>query len=277
MLKKNKQKKVKKIYRLVTMDADSLKEKYSLLLTKLNSFAYGGLLFIIIATITTLLLIFTPLHNLLPQANNIRLQATVANNKLLIDSLKKEIEIRDNYFTNIKDIITNKNINKFEADTTSTNILTKKEQDSINKVVLEHLNTLETNLNSETYQINKENFITPIQNAVVTNEFNTTKEHYGIDLAAPKNTVILSAQKGTVILASWTMNEGYVIEIQHSNNLITVYKHCGELLKKEGDKVDAAEPIAIVGNTGENTTGYHLHFEIWENGIPINPRKYINF
>ena len=259
------------------MDADSLKEKYSLLLTKLNSFTYGGLLFIIIATITTLLLIFTPLNNLIPQHGNIRLQSLVAQNKLLIDSLKKEIEIRDNYFINIQNIITNKDIEKFEADTTVDNILTKKEQDSINKVLLEQINTLKAGISSETYQINKENFITPIQNAVVTNEFNTAKEHYGIDLAAPENTVVLSAQKGTVILASWTMNEGYIIEIQHSNNLITIYKHCGELLKKEGDQVDAAEPIALVGNTGENTTGYHLHFEIWENGIPINPRKYINF
>ncbi len=277
MRKKNKQKKIKKVYRLVIMDADSLKEKYSLLLTKLNSFTYGGLLFIIIATITTLLLIFTPLHNLLPQPNNIRLQSIVAENKLLIDSLKKEIEIRDNYFTNIQNIITNKNIDKFEADTTANNILSKKEQDSISKLMMEQLKTMNADINSETYEINKENFITPIQNAVVTNDFNTAKEHYGIDLAAPENTVILSAQKGTVILASWTMNEGYIIEIQHSNNLLTIYKHCGELLKKEGDKVDAAEPIALVGNTGENTTGYHLHFEIWENGVPINPRKYINF
>lgn len=107
--------------------------------------------------------------------------------------------------------------------------------------------------------------------------FNAKSEHFGVDLVAPKNEAIKATLDGTVIFAEWTLETGYVIEIQHTNNLISVYKHNSVLHKKQGDKVNAGDVIAIVGNSGELSTGPHLHFELWYNGIPINPQEYIMF
>ena len=102
-------------------------------------------------------------------------------------------------------------------------------------------------------------------------------EHYGVDIVAPADEPILASLKGTVILSTWTLGTGNIIQIQHENDIITVYKHNSMLLKKSGDVVKAGEPIAIIGNSGELSTGPHLHFELWYKGIPVNPEKYIKF
>lgn len=82
---------------------------------------------------------------------------------------------------------------------------------------------------------------------------------------------------GAVVVAGWIPGEGNIIIIQHNNDLISVYKHCSVLLKKQGDYILTGDPIGIVGNTGENTSGPHLHFEIWKKGIPLNPQEFITF
>lgn len=102
-------------------------------------------------------------------------------------------------------------------------------------------------------------------------------KHYGVDIAANPNESILATLDGTVILSTYTAETGYVIQIQHGQDFVSVYKHCGSLLKKEGDTVKGGEAIALVGNTGEKTTGSHLHFELWNKGRAINPSKYIVF
>ena len=112
---------------------------------------------------------------------------------------------------------------------------------------------------------------------MVTNKFKSTTDHYGVDLVSSANSLISTVLDGTVIFAGWTLETGYVIYIQHQNNLISVYKHNAELLKTLGDKVKAGEAIAIIGNSGELSTGPHLHFELWQNGIALNPELYINF
>ena len=99
----------------------------------------------------------------------------------------------------------------------------------------------------------------------------------GIDIAAKEDEPILATLAGTVILATWTIETGNTIQIQHEDNLISIYKHNSVLLKKAGDKVEAGDPIAIIGNSGEFTSGTHLHFEIWHDGIPVNPEDYVIF
>jgi murein DD-endopeptidase MepM/ murein hydrolase activator NlpD len=96
-------------------------------------------------------------------------------------------------------------------------------------------------------------------------------------VAAPRNTAIKSAADGMVIFAGYTVETGYSIAIQHPNNVVTMYKHNSLLLKKAGSAVKAGEAIAIIGNTGELTTGPHLHFELWYKGRPVNPSDYIIF
>jgi murein DD-endopeptidase MepM/ murein hydrolase activator NlpD len=132
------------------------------------------------------------------------------------------------------------------------------------------------NASDQPVKINELNFIPPLK-GVVTNGQDMSNGHYGIDIVGKADAPIVAALSGTVILAEWTTETGYVIQIQHENNLITVYKHNSRLLKKEGDRVKAGETIAIMGNTGKETTGPHVHFEMWMNGGCLNPEDYIKF
>jgi murein DD-endopeptidase MepM/ murein hydrolase activator NlpD len=120
------------------------------------------------------------------------------------------------------------------------------------------------------------NFFPPV-NGIVTAHFNLKDRHYGTDLATNYNQAIKSTLDGSVIFADWTLETGYVIAIQHPFNIISVYKHNSVLLKKSGDHVNVGEPIAISGQSGELSSGPHLHFELWYNGIPLNAEDYILF
>ena len=111
----------------------------------------------------------------------------------------------------------------------------------------------------------------------LTNKMNISAGHFGVDIIAPKNEAVVAILKGTIIYQNWSPNDGHVVHIQHKNNLLSIYKHNSEVLKKIGDYVDAGEPISIVGNSGEHSTGPHLHFELWHNGYPMDPEKFINF
>jgi murein DD-endopeptidase MepM/ murein hydrolase activator NlpD len=119
-------------------------------------------------------------------------------------------------------------------------------------------------------------FFTPLKGSI-TNSFEPTSRHYGIDIVAPKNEAIKATLDGTVIFAEWTVKTGYVIQLQHANNLTSIYKHNSVLLKEVGDAILAGEAIAIVGNSGKLTSGPHLHFELWRDGVALDPEKYINF
>ena len=112
---------------------------------------------------------------------------------------------------------------------------------------------------------------------VVTNHYDPPQNHYGIDLVAAPNEVVLAVANGTIVLSGWTLETGYTLSIQHENNFISVYKHNSKLLKHQGDRVKAGEAIAIIGNSGELTTGPHLHFELWQNGNSVDPTKFIHF
>jgi murein DD-endopeptidase MepM/ murein hydrolase activator NlpD len=119
-------------------------------------------------------------------------------------------------------------------------------------------------------------FFTPV-NGIVTRSFNPGEGHFGIDLVAEPNEVVKAALDGTVTMSTWTLETGYVIQVQHDFELITVYKHNATLFKSVGQKVMAGDAIAIVGNSGELTTGPHLHFELWHDRVPLNPAEYIAF
>jgi murein DD-endopeptidase MepM/ murein hydrolase activator NlpD len=120
-------------------------------------------------------------------------------------------------------------------------------------------------------------FFMPPVSGDITSGYDLPKNHFGIDVAAPKNTAIKAAADGVVVSAGYTVETGYSIAIQHPNNVITMYKHNSVLLKPAGAAVKAGEAIALIGNSGENTSGPHLHFELWYKGRPMDPTDYINF
>ncbi len=120
-------------------------------------------------------------------------------------------------------------------------------------------------------------YFTPPVKGQVSASYMTGKKHYGVDIIAVKNTPVLATLPGYVISADWTINTGYTIAIQHDNNLVSFYKHNSSLLKQVGDRVQAGEAIAIIGNSGVLTSGPHLHFELWYNGKPLDPEDYLVF
>lgn len=119
-------------------------------------------------------------------------------------------------------------------------------------------------------------FFSPIS-GIVTNKYNSSSSHFGVDVVAPKNEVIKAAADGTVILSSWTQDSGHTLAIQHKHQLVSFYKHNSVLLKKVGETVKAGDPVAVIGNSGELTDGPHLHFELWYEGNPVNPQDFIFF
>ena len=119
-------------------------------------------------------------------------------------------------------------------------------------------------------------FFTPIS-GIITSRFDLSEEHYGVDVVAKTDEPVKCIADGSVIMADWTQSSGNIIAVQHRGNLISVYKHNAALLKKVGSFVSAGEIIAIIGNTGELTTGPHLHFELWYNGNPVNPEDFVSF
>jgi len=112
---------------------------------------------------------------------------------------------------------------------------------------------------------------------VITKGFDPVKKHFGVDVVAKQNEAIKSVLDGTVIFSNWTLETGYVVAIQHSQNIVSIYKHNSAILTKAGDYVNAGDPVAIIGESGEYTTGPHLHFELWYEGKPVNPKDYISF
>lgn len=119
-------------------------------------------------------------------------------------------------------------------------------------------------------------FFSPLK-GMVSSKYNPVEQHFGVDITAPANEPVKAALNGTVLFSGWTSETGYVIGIQHDNNLVSMYKHNSALLKKTGTLVQAGEVIAIVGNSGELSSGPHLHFELWHNGNPVNPQEYMVF
>lgn len=287
-MSENTKKPIKK-YRLTFFDEETLHEITSFKLTRNSIFTAIGLLIIIISTIIILLFVYTPLNILIPSKYDSREKKESINNSIVIDSLKQKIDAEKKYLSQIKNIMQGNipadTFNESEVFSDTTNPVKKKyefkttELDSIlrsqieksedeNLSVIEKVNTAS--------KLKNLHFVVPIK-GIVTNEFNVKEGHRGIDITAGTDKAVLATLTGTVIIADWSIETGYVIGLQHDNDIISFYKHNSVLLKKVGDRVQAGESIAITGNSGEKTTGPHLHFELWYKGTPVNPRDFITF
>lgn len=119
-------------------------------------------------------------------------------------------------------------------------------------------------------------FYSPIK-GIISSSFSAQEQHYAVDIAVKQNEPVRTTLSGHVVFASYTPETGYVVIVQHGNNLLSMYKHCASIIKKVGSFVRGGEVIAFAGNTGSLTTGPHLHFELWYNGNPVNPTDYIAF
>lgn len=241
----------------------------------------GAVVTIIIGV--TILIAFTPLREYIPGYPSGKLRQNLIKNALATDSLEQKISLYDRYFHDLRAMLSGENpldtiVRRDSIVRPNLNDFRRINQDSLFKDELEqeqfnlHLNPGSSRKSGLASLL----FFPPIK-GMITSKQDISSGHYGVDIVAKLNSRVSSALDGTVMLSEWTMETGYVIVIQHDQNIITSYKHNAELLKKQGEKVKAGEVIAIMGNSGKETTGPHLHFELWVNGNPINPEDYISF
>ncbi|MDH7913720.1 M23 family metallopeptidase [Winogradskyella sp. SYSU M77433] len=269
-------------YRLVILNEDTFEERFAIKLTRLNVFIITSISAITLIFLTTLLIAFTPLREYIPGYSSARLkkQATILNYKT--DSLVHELELNKRYYASIRKVLT--------GDVASSNF----NRDSILQAAKNDIGVLQVTTNKEDSllreKVNKEdkynlfesgdksNFVLfPPVNGTISESYNIKEKHYAVDVVVAANTPVKATADGTVIFAEWTVETGYVVIIEHNQELISVYKHNSEITKSQGDLVKAGEVIAMSGNTGELTTGPHLHFELWSKGYPVNPTNFIDF
>ena len=275
-------------YRLVILNEETLEERISFKLSRLNAFVAIGMLSIILVFITTYIIAFTPLKEYIPGYTDVTLQRRIYELQLRSDSVAFAMRAQERYLEDLRKVLGGDLPNERKmapADTAQSlkyqNIKDKRSpEDSILRT--EYDNANKYNLFKSDKSSGKGStmrnitFFAPIK-GMVTSEFDPLRKHFGIDIVAARDEVIKSVEDGTVIFAGWTVETGNVIAIQHPGNIISIYKHNSVLLKKEGNIVHAGETVAIIGESGELSTGPHLHLELWINGIPVNPKDYIVF
>jgi murein DD-endopeptidase MepM/ murein hydrolase activator NlpD len=271
-------------YRLVVMNDDTFEETFSLRLTPLGVFTLIGSVTIILTIVVISLVAFTPLREYIPGYADVHMRRNLINITLRSDSLERALIERNAFLQNIGNVLsgnisTDSTQNRPGKDTLHTNLPMKassKEEELKKNIESQDKYSLAFGTDASHNGLNNFFFFTPMKGRI-TDPFNTKKQHFGMDIAGPENEAIKVTLDGTVLLATWSSETGYTIAVQHSNNLISVYKHNSVLLKKAGDYVKAGEPIAIIGNSGEQTSGPHLHFELWYNGTAIDPQNYMVF
>ncbi|QTN38211.1 M23 family metallopeptidase [Cryomorphaceae bacterium] len=274
---------LKNKYRLVILNDDTFEEKLSFRLSRLNVFVATGLSVITLIALTIILIAFTPLREYIPGYSSTSLRRQAMDNAVLTDSLRRVIANQERYVDIINGVISG---NLPEYDTAevveasgndSIEMPPSPEDSALRERVAqeERYNIFEDGVR-ESGDLTNLTFFSPIK-GVVSGRFDPSTDHFAIDIVAAENEPILAVLEGTVLLATWSSDEGYVMAIQHVGGLISVYKHNSVLLKGQGEVVQAGEAVAIIGNSGHLSTGPHLHFELWNNGIAVDPESYIVF
>ena len=269
-------------YKLTIINENTLEEVVGLRVSKLNGISVLLSVLTVLFLVASVIIAFTPLRNYLPGYMNSEIRAQVVENALRVDSIQLLVDRQDLYIMNIQDIFSG----TIRVDTVhNMDSLTTVREDSLMERTQreaefrkQYEETEKYNLTSITARPDIEGliFYRPTR-GMITDKFDADRKHYGTDIAANPGESVLATLDGTVILSTYTAETGYVIEVQHNQDFISVYKHCSSLLKREGDTVQAAEDIRMVGNRGQMTTGPHLHFELWHKGRAVNPEQYIVF
>ncbi|UWX54999.1 M23 family metallopeptidase [Maribacter litopenaei] len=270
-------------YRLVILNESTFEEKISFKLSRLNVFVTGSLFMIALIGLTILLIAFTPLREYIPGYSSTALKRQATELTYKTDSLVRTLNYTNRYLDNIRMVlkgdIENNEINRdslfeqFKIDPSSVD-LTPTREDSLLRAEV----ALEDKYNLFERDPNRKNLVLfPPVNGTVSMNYDLERKHYAVDIVAPIDTPVKAVANGTVIFSEWTADTGYVIILEHPDGLLSVYKHNGSLAKFQGAVVRGGEVIASVGNTGEFTTGPHLHFELRDEGNPVDPQNFIDF
>jgi murein DD-endopeptidase MepM/ murein hydrolase activator NlpD len=273
-------------YRFSVSNDTTFEEVWRIRLTKYNAFLLITLLVCFIVGTTSLLIVFTNLREFIPGYPDVTMRRNILVSAIRLDSLERELELRDKYFANLNAIIAGKpptDVYTLRDTARNYKSITFKTlpEDSALRARIENEDKYNLSLGpvapEAVTSLAGLHFFPPVK-GIVSGKFDPASKHYGTDIVTRPNSLVGAALNGTVIFTGWTMETGYVIEIQHSDNIVSVYKHNASLLKETGDLVRTGESIAVVGDSGElYTSGPHLHFEIWYKGSPLDPEKHIIF
>lgn len=270
-------------YKLSFFNETTLEEVWSFHLSQLSAFVSLALFAFFLIGITAFIIIKTPIRNYLPGYLDVEIRKDIVQNALRADSLERMVTIQALYLNNVAGILAGTlpvdSIKRIDSlvqtdanyeiprSTTETEFLkTLEEEEKYNLTVL----------SSSTAVADGLFFYKPV-NGLVSANYEVDIRHYGIDIAAELKESVMATLDGTVVFTGFDPNFGNVIQIQHKNGFLSIYKHNELILKEPGDQVVAGEAIALVGNTGRLSTGPHLHFELWYKGSPVNPEEYIVF
>tara|TARA_B110001450_G_scaffold6306_1_gene6511 strand:- start:15 stop:914 length:900 start_codon:yes stop_codon:yes gene_type:complete len=283
-------KNLQKKRRVVVLDEDSFEEKRNFTTSKFSLLVFFLFSIIVFSILCFLLISYSSIKTFVPGYPSVSAQKELINKNIELDQKLNDLIIKINkeeqYIANFQKIVkgdTPIDRDSFDKVFKSQNINTTNELSFSEKTIREKVNMREKYEidiipgGALTKDVLPELLLFPPLLGEITNKMNISAGHFGVDIIAPKNEAVVAILKGTIIYQNWSPTDGHVVHIQHKNNLLSIYKHSSEVLKKIGDYVDAGEPISIVGNSGEHSTGPHLHFELWHNGYPMDPEKFINF
>ncbi len=273
-------------YRFAVINDHTFEEVWRITLTRYNAFLLISFLFIFITGATVSLISFTNLREFIPGYPDITMRRNILISAIRLDSLDRELALRDKYFANLNSIISgNQPAIQYSQQDTSKNYksiaFNNSPEDSALRTRIENEERYNLNLGPSAAESVSSlaglHFFPPVK-GIISGRYDVRTKHFGTDIVTEPKAIVSAALEGTVIFTGWTMETGFVIEVQHPNNIVSIYKHNASLLKETGDLVRAGEAISIVGDSGElYTSGPHLHFEIWYKGSPLDPEKHILF
>ncbi len=273
-------------YRFSVINDHTFEEVWRIRLTRYNAFLLITFLVVFIIAATTSIISFTNLREFIPGYPDVTMRRNILVSAIRLDSLDRELALRDKYFANLNAIISgNVPAESLVRQDTTRNYkaisFSKTPEDSALIARVENEEKYNLTLGPSSPEpvtsLAGLHFFPPVK-GIISGRYDVRTKHFGTDIVTKPSAVIASVLDGTVILTGWTMETGYVIEVQHQNNIVSIYKHNASLLKEQGDLVRAGEAISVVGGSGEiYTSGPHLHFEIWYKGSPLDPEKHILF
>jgi len=268
-------------YRFVVLNEETFEERFSFKLNRLNVIVLGGTITILLVGLTAIIMAFTPLREYIPGYSSSALKKRASDLVYKVDSLQQQLTVNDIYIENIQQVLTGKikdvNINK---DSIAEQLRIEDADLSISLVDSTFREEVEQEDRFSVFEKATKKtdivFFAPISGKI-TDTYDPKEKHYAIDIAVQKDTPVKAVADGTVIFTGFTAETGFVIILEHTEGFLSVYKHNASIHKEQGDLVKLGEAIANAGSTGTFSTGPHLHFELWNDGYPVNPLNYIDF
>jgi len=289
MSKKNKSsnkiiKKLTSRYRLLVVNEETFEEQFQFRLSRLNVIIFSIFIFSIFSIGVFFVIAYTPIREYIPGYDSSEIRKNAIENLFITDSLINIYEKNTRYLKSVKKVLTGKNLDEsffanidLEKDSLGekfNELIKGNKADSILRKVVDQEDKYNFDQNAI---LNSNVFLNAPAKGPISQKFNIKEEHFAVDIVLEENFPVKSIADGTVIFSEWTAQTGYVIIVRHNYGFMSVYKHNSSLSKKQGEVVLAGEVIATAGNTGEYSTGWHLHFELWLEGYPMDPEEFFNF